>query len=377
MRRRRFLGSLGCGALGAGLLPLAMASSCGQRPAGEEQRGRGSGGGSADNLSAWSWVHGGGDHTPGEWRTRFQVLADAGFDGVLVSGGDTALFSEAARGAGLEFHRWLWVLNRNGDRWAMENHPEWFTVNREGVSTLQEAPYVGYYRWVCPTRSEVRAYLNEWVDGISADDRVDGVHLDYIRYSDVILPQGLWAKYDLVQDEELPQFDYCYCEACRSAFEEQTGEDPLELDEPSADEAWVRFRWNSVTRLVTELAETVHARDKPISAAVFPGPSVARRLVRQAWDEWPVDRVFPMLYHTFYEEDLAWIARMVEEGVEALEDPGTLLVAGLYLPDLPPEQLAEAIRRVRQAGADGFSTFEMNGLSDVHLDRIRRQLRLL
>lgn len=44
-----------------------------------------------------------------------------------------------------------------------------------------------------------------------------------------------------------------------------------------------------------------HAHGKKITAAVFATPSLARQLVRQAWDKWPVDAVFPMLYHNFYQ----------------------------------------------------------------------------
>ncbi|MCH7876620.1 MAG: hypothetical protein IH965_15185 [Gemmatimonadetes bacterium] len=261
-----------------------------------------------------------------------------------------------------------------GDRWAMENHPEWFTVNRNGNSTLDVPPYVDYYRWVCPTRAPVREYLNGLIGEVAADDRIDGVHLDYIRHSDVILPRGLWDKYDLIQDVEHPEFDYCYCDVCRGTFEAEHGIDPMTLDDPPSNEAWVRFRWDSVTRLVTELTETVHSYDKPISAAVFPGPSLARRLVRQSWDEWPVDMLFPMLYNSFYLEDLEWIGAMTSEGVTAVTRSGATLRSGLYLPDLTPRQLAEAIRVSRNAGAAGVSTFEMNGLTDEHLAVIRAAL---
>ena len=120
------------------------------------------------------------------------------------------------------------------------------------------------------------------------------------------------------------------------------------------------------------LAEAVHDRGKPITAAVFPTPALARQLVRQAWEEWPVDQVFPMLYHTFYEEDLAWIGASVEEGVAALD--GTLLNAGLYLPDLDPSAMAEAVDIAREAGAAGVSFFEMGGLTDEHLAALAARL---
>lgn len=330
----------------------------------------------------WTWVHGGGNRTPEQWRVEYGRLAEAGFHGVLVSGGDTTVHAQAAHEAGLEFHRWVWTLNRNGDAWVKNNHPEWFTVSRNGDSSLEKPPYVDYYKWLCPTRSEVREYLRDSMLEIAQQPGVDGLHLDYVRHCDVILPRGLWAKYDLVQDKEYPEFDFCYCDVCRETFETQYHRDPLELPDPPADADWRRFRWDSVTGLVEVLVKAVHGIDaaspgagpasrispdgfaKPITAAVFPTPSIARALVRQAWDEWPVDAVFPMLYHSFYEENLAWIGEGVREGLGAMAGRGgpAYLFAGLYLPALSAEERVHAQDIARRAGAHGVSFFEMGGL---------------
>ena len=70
------------------------------------------------------------------------------------------------------------------------------------------------------------------------------------KYPDVILPRALWKKYDLVQDEELPAFDTCYCEVCRKAFRDEHGEDPLALPDPPASEAWRKFRLDRLTRFL-------------------------------------------------------------------------------------------------------------------------------
>jgi len=323
------------------------------------------------DFSVWSWVHGDRDYDEAGWRERFSRLKGAGVGAVLVGGGDVGLVADAAHAEGLEYHRWFWTMNRTGDPWAQENHPEWFTISRNGESSLDVPPYVGYYRWVCPTREPVREYLRGLVDELAADERVDGVHLDYVRHCDVILPRGLWDTYDLVQDVEHPEFDFCYCEVCRDAFGAQTGRDPLTMDDPTSDDAWRRFRWDSVTEAVRGLADTVHARGKPITAAVFPTPDIARTLVRQSWDEWPLDRFFPMLYNGFYLEDIPWIGRGVREGVAALAGSDRSLNAGLYLPDLTPGELAEAVRTAREAGAAGVSFFESEGLSDEHLAALR------
>ena len=170
-----------------------------------------SGADEGSSFSVWSWVHGDRDRDEGEWRRRFARLRKSGVEAVLVGGGDIELVSSAARAEGLEYHRWFWTMNRNGDAWARGNHPEWFTVSRNLQSSLEHPPYVDYYRWVCPSREPVRAYLRGLVGDLAANPAVDGVHLDYVRHCDVILPRGLWETYDLVQDVEHPQFDFCYC----------------------------------------------------------------------------------------------------------------------------------------------------------------------
>ena len=357
MDRREFVRAAG-GAAAAAL--LARTRELGAAPPGP--------------FSGWAWVHGDAAGTAGEWRDRFARLRAAGVTGALVSGGPTTLLAEAARATGVAFHRWLWILNRPGDEWVKTNHPEWYSVSRAGDSSLEKPPYVDYYQWVCPTRAPVREYLRGVVAEVARDPLVAGVHLDYIRHPDVILPVGLWAKYGLVQDHELPQFDFCYCAVCRAEFRARHGVDPLELPDPAQAQAWREFRWDAVTGVVRILAAETRRYGKTVSAAVFPTPTLARRLVRQAWDTWPLDAVFPMLYHRFYKEPVPWIGAAAREGVAALGGRFPLH-AGLYLPDLDPTELAQAVRAAREAGAAGFSLFEMAGLSDAHHAALRAALR--
>ena len=318
----------------------------------------------------WAWVHGGRvQRTPGEWRARFARLRDSGIEGLLVGGGDTRVLSDAAHAEGLEFHRWLWTLNRSGDTELKASHPDWFMVSREGKSCLEHPPYVPYYKWLCPTREGARAHVRRDIEKVAADPAVDGIHLDYVRFPDVILPRGLWEKYGLIQDRELPEYDFCYCTACRELFGVQTGLDPADpsaLPDPPASEAWRRFRWDRVTHLVEELADSVHSHGKPISAAVFPTPSLARRLVRQAWDEWPLDVYFPMAYHQMYDEPVSWVGDAARQGREAV-GPEAQLFAGLYLPHLTPPELGAAIDAARHGGASGVALFESDRLTDDHL----------
>jgi uncharacterized lipoprotein YddW (UPF0748 family) len=105
------------------------------------------------------------------------------------------------------------------------------------------------------------------------------------------------------------------------------------------------------------LAEVAHRKGKQITAAVFPTPALARKLVRQDWVRWNLDAVLPMVYHRFYNEEPEWIGRAVKEGVTALS-PTRPLYAGLYLPDLKTqEEVALAVQYALAGGAKGVSLF--------------------
>ena len=81
-----------------------------------------------------------------------------------------------------------------------------------------------------------------------------------------------------------------------------------------------------------------------------------------------MDAIFPMLYHSFYEEGLEWIGTGIQEGLAAMAQGGPIdpsprqLFAGLYLPALSGEKRIQAVEVAREAGAHGVSFFEMAGL---------------
>lgn len=305
----------------------------------------------------WMWVRNDKKASEEELIQKFEKLVEHGFSGVLIAGDHERMF-RAAKSVGLETHIWMWTMNR-GDKEIMDNHSDWYAINRKGESCHEKPPYVGYYRWLCPTKKPVRNFLKEQVQKLVAKDYIDGIHLDYVRHCDVILPSALWEKYGLVQDHEMPEYDYCYCDDCKSHYmsADYGGKrdiDPsLEKDPPSKQE-WVQFRSDMITEVVNELAEVCHAAGKPISAAVFPTPTIAKKIVRQDWVKWDLDMVFPMVYHAFYEEDLSWVNSATKEGVDALN--GTIpYYTGLYMPDLKTApQLDTAIVNALTAKANGF-----------------------
>jgi uncharacterized lipoprotein YddW (UPF0748 family) len=314
----------------------------------------------------WMWTGGGAELKPDEQKRRLERFREAGIDALLL-GGFNADVLAGAKEQGLETHAWIWALCR-GDKELLEKHPAWYDVSRRGDSAADKPPYVDYYHFLCPSRDEVRDHLAKIVADLGNTANLDGIHLDYIRYPDVILPVGLWKKYNLVQNEELPQFDFCYCEVCRKAFKQQTGEDPLKLPDPPANDAWRQYRYDSVTKLVNHLAEVAHGKGKQLTAAVFPTPILAKKLVRQDWVHWNLDAVLPMIYHNYYNEKPEWIERAVKEGVRALP-ANRPLYAGLHLPNLPGDDFDRAVEFARAGGAKGVALF--GGLRTVQPEPMR------
>jgi uncharacterized lipoprotein YddW (UPF0748 family) len=361
MNRRTFLAALGAGAAATGLGGFGDSSSLVEGAQATVRRG----------TKNWAWMRG-AVKSMDEWKQKLARLKAAGIGAILING-DADFYRSAAPAAaseGLELHAWIFTMMR-GEH--VKEHPDWYAVSRSGNSTADKPPYVPYYKFMCPSHDGVRSFLAGYVREIAAVDGLAGVHLDYIRYPDVILPVALWPKYNLVQDKEYPDFDFCYCALCRERFNRQSGIDPRDLADPFANRAWLQYRYDTITAVVALLAGEVHTRQRKLTAAVFPTPAIARALVRQDWTKWKVDAVLPMTYHAFYKKDVAWIEQATREGVVALARR-IPLYSGLYVPDLPPDDLGRAVDRAFAGGAMGVSVFQGDTLTPAHLDALRAAL---
>lgn len=303
----------------------------------------------------WVWVNPRRNDKETDLQRLYASFYEAGIRGIFFEAASEMHF-RAAKQNQIEAHRWIWTLNR-GEKNLLAAHPDWYAVNRKGESCAEKPPYVGYYRWLCPSRKEVSQYLETEVKNILRQDDVDGIHLDYVRYCDVILPLNLWAKYGIEQNQELPEYDYCYCPVCREKFQQQGGPDPLSLKHPDQSLSWRKFRYDNITRIVNRLSAVAQELKKPITAAVFPTPEVAKRNVRQDWTKWDLDAICPMIYHGFYQENVDWIGDAVAEGVAGIGGKFPLY-AGLFLPDFKSrDEIKRGMELAMQNGAAGVSLF--------------------
>lgn len=318
-------------------------------------------------VKNWVWTGIESERTSGQWSEWFDALYDAGISAVLFEGYDEELY-RLCHDAGLEAHYWKWTLNR---RDLLDDHPDWYAVNRIGESSWDKPAYVDYYRFLCPSRSSVSTFLASDYLEAARQPYVDGMHLDYIRVPDVVLPVSLWSKYGIEQTSEHAEYDYCYCDSCRESFKRLTGRDPLDTEYPMEDQSWINFRLDAVTGIVKAIADTLHAHNQYLSSAVFPGPSMARKMVRQDWGNWNLDAYFPMIYNGFYNEGPEWIGRSVREGVDALGGRAPLY-CGLMCPDLEGDDFVKALDEAFDNGAAGISFFA--GPDTLQMSALRQYL---
>lgn len=333
-------------------------------------------------VPCYAWLGGPGEATDEELKANFQDLKSKGIDVLMYNGGqDPATYQRVgkiAKSVGLGFHTWIPTMVQS---LRDELKPEWYAVNRKGESAYDKPAYVPHYHFLCPSRPGVQQYLSEMYGKVADVEEVDAIHLDYIRFPDVILARGLWEKYGLVMDKEYPAYDYCYCDRCTADFKAQSGIDIQAVEDPTQLEEWKQFRYDLITNMVSQLTEVAHSRGKQINGAVFPGPhSVAQKIVRQEWDKWSMDAYFPMNYNDFYLEDTTWIGAVTQEAVMALENKKPV-ISGLFICPNPakktgeadpenhgllPEELEGAIRASMQNGAAGICLFTPDRMTEAH-----------
>lgn len=317
-------------------------------------------------VKNWLWARIDKNKSDADYQKWFKLLKDSGISGVMFEGYNENLY-KLCKEAGLEAHYWKWTMNR---RELLDKHPDWFAVNRKGESCYDKPAYVDYYRFLCPNREGVKEYLAESYIKDSNLPYVDGVHLDYVRFPDIVLPVSLWKNYGIEQTKEMPEYDYCYCDVCREKFKAQTGKDPMDLPFPMENQSWINFRLDGITQVVDHITKTLKADNKHVSSAVFPGPSMAKKMVRQDWGNWHLDAYFPMIYNGFYYEGTEWIGRSVKESVETINGKAKIY-AGLMFPDVK-DNFEEALDEAFNNGASGVSFFD--GPTEEYLHKLKEYL---
>ena len=358
---------------------------------------------STPSVKVYGWTGWNPEEVPADsLKAKFEKWKSHGLVGVCVNCGfnveNVKVAAAIAKEVGLEYHAWApTVLQQDKDS-------TWYTVNRLGQSAYnkENRAYVEYYATLDPHNPDVIKFMVDKYTELSNVPNVDYVQLDYIRYADAVLAEGLWDKYKNVikhewrnaedKVQEYPGADYCYCDACCADFKEKTGIDIkaklAEGVDPSTITEWAQFRCDNVTNLVNEISKAIHANGKKISADVFPGPnSYAEWMVRQQWNKWDVDVFFPMNYNDFYLQPASWVGEVTKEEVESTKAD---VYSGLFIchdwknkasiidPEgsgLLPSEIGEAVKGAVEAGAAGVCLFTPDAMTEEHWKELDKAIK--
>lgn len=292
-----------------------------------------------------------------------------------ASGDALQVLIARAHDAGLRVHAWVNALslasNRDAPLLSLLG-PEAAAVDQHGRSVLDypeldvPPPHAGFYRmgtpavWIDPAAPGVAEHLAEtFAELVTLYPELDGLHLDYIRYPDV-LPFTPGIRFGV-------GLSFGHGEATRERFRRETG-----LRAPFGDSLVNANRFDDWRReKLTELVALVAARGRDarpglaISAAVWAWPNRAYLSIFQDWRGWlrggHLDFAVPMLYTRddllldYGAEDFA--------GLDAAERIWVGL--GVWLFREEPERATAQLERVTRRGRLGVALFSWDSLRDA------------
>ncbi len=318
----------------------------------------------------WTWL----EDLPGvDMEASFKAMHEAGIDGVMlhaVTEEDYIRDIAIAKKYGITVYAWIWTLNppRQDRPRMLKEHPEWFDVNRNGQSLADHKAYVNSYKFMCPVLPEVRENMVNRVKRLCEIDGIEGICLDYCRLVDVVLPISLSYNYNITQDGEVfPQWDFGYHPAMIDEFKKEFGYDPRDVEDPSRDPKWQKFRCDKISECANLMAETIRSYGKVVTASPFATPKVASFMVAQNIGDWDLDIVFPMLYTAFYTQEAGYAYDGTIENNRD-KNPKTVLGVGLdtELGD-NPEDIFEKMDNAFKVGAQAVSLYTIAGLNTPEL----------
>ena len=297
-----------------------------------------------------------------------------------------ALLLERAHADGLRVHAWVNVLSlsRNAQAPIVQRvGPGSVLVDREGRSLLDYPGYDvpppdrRYYRMGTPG-----VYLDPAAPGV-ADELVavfaellrrypalDGLHLDYIRYPDV-LPFAPGSRFGV-------GLDFGYGADTRARFEAETGlEAPLGASLRNAN-AWDGWRRDKLSQLVAEIAAAAREARPGVelSAAVWTYPDRAYLVLGQDWRGWldagSLDLAVPMSYTLD-----ARLLRYLAQHFAGLPHAERIAVGlGSWLFAERPEGAIEQLHILREAGVRDVALFSYDSIATAPAlrDALHREL---
>ncbi len=279
-----------------------------------------------------------------------------------------------AHDAGMRVHAWVNVLSLASNKGAPLLDvlgPAAVLVDQHGRSILDypkldvPEPDRRYYRmgtpavWLDAGSPGLADYLaSTYAELIERYPDLDGLHLDYIRYPDV-LPFSPGSRFGV-------GLDFGYGDATRQRFREQTGLEAPWGDSLSNANRWDRWRREQVTGLVRAVRTATRAvkPELQISAAVGAYAERVYLSEGQDWLGWLeaglVEFAVPMAY-SVDDRMFRYLAQRYANGPHAER---IWLGIGSWLYAKRPAGALDQIRVAREAGSKAQVLFSYDSIAD-------------
>ena len=310
------------------------------------------------------WDHSGQGLYPGDWPRTCRMLKEAGISDIMVNvaapgfahcrldalprspvyetqGDQLAACIAAARPLGLRVHAWIIAYSTtHATPYRMQVFAKrgWLLQATDGSDTA----------WLDPAEPEVRAMLVQAAREILERYRVDGIHLDFVRYPNYygVLGEGTRRRFEAARGQKIA--DWPEAARRRPLFHEL-----------------VRWRCAQTTALVSEIRH-LQRRKAPgtwLTAAVLGKYPTCVESVGQDWEGWIeqgyLDYVLPMNYTEQREAFGALVGQQTRARRQA-----SRLVGGIGVTAsesrLDAAGVIDQVNILRSAGAAGFALFDLD-----------------
>ena len=209
---------------------------------------------------------------------KSNLINDKNFDPLLY-------VLDKSKDSGIKVHIWLNVLliwssklKPNDPFHIYNQYPDWIDKS----SLVKQNVNLNNFQYLSPSHPEVKSYLKKILTELLLKYDFDGIHYDYIRYSDL---------------------DYGYNYYARELFKTKFNIDPINFSYDKNNSKsinlsnkllkhWKDFRNEELSNLVKDLSFEIR-KLKPqviISAAVKPNIEEAKNRFYQDWSKWIIDR---------------------------------------------------------------------------------------
>jgi uncharacterized lipoprotein YddW (UPF0748 family) len=311
-------------------------------------------------------------------RAWFETsLADASpFDAARDAAGadPLAVLLRDAHAAGLRVHAWVNVLSLAQNRSApllRDLGRDAVLVDQRGRSLLDypnfevPAPDGTFYRmgtpalWLDPAAIGLSEHLAAcFAELVTRHPELDGLHLDYIRYPDV-LPFAPGSRFGV-------GLDFGHGKSTRALFHEQTGLDAPGTQSQANADAWDAWRRDQLSALVAAIRSAVRAvrPQLEISAAVIPFADRAYLSLLQDWRRWLEDGQLDFAVAMAYTLDDRLLRYHAQAFAGSPLAPRIWLGLGTWLFARNPERALAQLRLVHAAGAANDSLFSYDAIAE-------------